>query len=421
MREKIAVIGLGYVGLPLSLAFNKKFDVVGYDISQKRINELNKYTDLTKEVSRKDLQNAKRIIYTSNTSYLNDCSIFIVTVPTPINKKNNPDLSKLISASKLIGKNLKKNSIVVYESTTYPGCTEEVCVPILSKYSNLIYNKEFFCGYSPERVNPGDKKRKLNKIQKIVSASSNKALKRVYNIYDKSIQSKIIKVKSIKIAEGAKIIENTQRDINIALMNEFSIIFKKLDISFEKVLEAAKTKWNFIPFKPGLVGGHCIGVDPYYLAYKAKKVGYNPKLILSGRKLNDSMSKYEGNYIYQILKKKNKPRVLIMGLAFKENVPDTRNSKSFDLIDFLKKKKINVECYDSNVDIEEVKKRYKILRTNQLKKLYYDAVVILVAHNNFIKSIKKIKSLVKKNGIIYDFKNIYKTDSKIIRVNEKNI
>lgn len=421
MREKIAIIGLGYVGLPLSLAFNKKYDVVGYDINHKRIKELNKHKDVTKEVSKKDLKEAKKIIYTSNTSHLNKCSIFIVTVPTPINKKNDPDLSKLISASKLIGKNLKKNSIVIYESTTYPGCTEEICVPILSKYSNLIYNKEFFCGYSPERVNPGDKKRKLNQIQKIVSASNNKTLQRIYNIYNKSIKSKIIKVKSIKIAEGAKIIENTQRDINIALMNEFSIIFKKLDISFEEVLEAAKTKWNFIPFKPGLVGGHCIGVDPYYLAYKAKKIGYNPKLILSGRKINDSMSEYEANLICQILKKKIKPRVLVMGLAFKENVPDLRNSKSFDLIDFLKKKKIDVECHDSNVNPEEIKKGYKILRAKDLKKHYYDAVVILVAHKNFINSSKKIKLLVKKNGIIYDFKNIYKTNSKVIRINEKNL
>ena len=421
MKVNIAVIGLGYVGLPLSIAFSKNYNVVGFDIDSKRIDQLKKFNDVTNEVSKKELQNAKKIFFTSSSEQLCKCNIFIVTVPTPINKKKLPDLSKIIDATKLIGKKIQKNSIVVYESTTYPGCTEEICVPILKKYSNLRYNKDFFCGYSPERVNPGDKKRKLNQINKIVSASNKKTLVKICQIYNKSIKSKVIKVKSIKIAEGAKIIENTQRDLNIALMNEFSIIFERLNINFEDVMAAAKTKWNFIPFRPGLVGGHCIGVDPYYLAYKSKKIGYEPKLLLAGRKLNDSMSKYEGNLIYQKLKGKRSPKVLVMGLSFKENVPDIRNSKSFDFINFLKKKKINVDCYDNNVDRKQVFKNYGILPVQKLKLKYYDSVVILVAHDNFANMKKKIKSMIKNNGIIFDFKNIYKTDKKFIYVDKKNI
>jgi UDP-N-acetyl-D-galactosamine dehydrogenase len=421
MKEKIAIIGLGYVGLPLSIAFNKNFKVVGFDIDKNRIKQLTKLYDETNEVSKKELKDAKQILFTSDEKKLDDCDIFIVTVPTPINKVNSPDLSSVISATKMISRKMKQNSIVIYESTTFPGCTEEICVPILKRHTKLTYNKSFFCGYSPERVNPGDKKRKLNQINKIVSASNKTTLDRIFKIYNKSLKSKIIKVKSIKIAEGAKIIENTQRDLNIALMNEFSIIFEKLNINFEDVLNAAKTKWNFIPFKPGLVGGHCIGVDPYYLAYKSKKIGYNPKVLLAGRKLNDSMSKYEGNLIYQKLKNILNPKVLVMGLSFKENVPDIRNSKSFDLINFLIKKRIKVDCYDDNVNRKEVFKNYKILPTKRLKKKYYDTVVILVAHNNFINLRKKIKHLVKDNGIIYDFQNIYKTNKKIIKINEKNL
>ena len=421
MQEKIAIIGLGYVGLPLSITFNKNFKVVGFDIDKNRIKQLTKLNDVTKEVSKKELRDAKKILFTSDPKELDDCGIYIVTVPTPINKANSPNLSSVINATKMISKKMKKDSIVIYESTTFPGCTEEICVPILKRYTDLIYNKSFFCGYSPERVNPGDKKRKLNQINKIVSGSNNRTLNRIFKIYNKSLKSKIIKVKSIKIAEGAKIIENTQRDLNIALMNEFSIIFNKLNINFEDVLNAAKTKWNFIPFKPGLVGGHCIGVDPYYLAYKSKKIGYEPKVLLAGRKLNDSMSKYEGNLIYQKLKNIPNVKVLVMGLSFKENVPDIRNSKSFDLINFLKKKNFNVDCYDDNVNRNQVFKNYRILPIKKLNKKFYDSVVILVAHNNFINLRKKIKLLVKDNGIIYDFKNIYKTNKKIIKINEKNL
>ena len=421
MKYKIAVIGLGYVGLPLSIAFNKNFDVVGYDVNKKRINELKRFFDSTKEVTKKNLKNAKRLVFTSNNNSLTDCNIFVITVPTPINKSNLPDLSNIIEATKLVGKKITKKSIVIYESTTYPGCTEEICVPILSQKSKLIYNKDFFCGYSPERVNPGDKKRNLNKISKIISGSNKETLINIYKIYSKSIRSKIVKVSSIKVAEGAKVIENTQRDLNIALMNEFSIIFKKLNINFEEVLNAAKTKWNFIPFTPGLVGGHCIGVDPYYLAFKSKKVGHEPKLILAGRKLNDSMHIFEGNIILNLLKEKKKSKILVMGLSFKENVPDIRNSKSFDLISYLKKKNFKVDCYDNNVDNYQVKKTYKISPLLNIKKNNYDMVVILVAHNNFKKNKKKIYSYLKKNGFIYDFKNIFKTNKKIITINEKNI
>ena len=421
MKYKIAVIGLGYVGLPLSIAFNKNFDVVGYDVNKKRINELKRFFDSTKEVTKKNLKNAKRLVFTSNHKSLNDCNIFVITVPTPINKSNLPDLSNIIEATKLVGKKITKKSIVIYESTTYPGCTEEICVPILSQKSKLIYNKDFFCGYSPERVNPGDKKRNLNKISKIISGSNKETLINIYKIYSKSIKSKIVKVSSIKVAEGAKVIENTQRDLNIALMNEFSIIFKKLNINFEEVLNAAKTKWNFIPFTPGLVGGHCIGVDPYYLAFKSKKVGHEPKLILAGRKLNDSMHIFEGNIILNLLKEKKKSKILVMGLSFKENVPDIRNSKSFDLVSYLKKKNFKVDCYDNNVDNNQVKKIYKISPLQNIKKNNYDMVVILVAHNNFKKNKMKIYSYLKKNGFIYDFKNIFKTNKKIITINEKNI
>ena len=418
MKNRIAVIGLGYVGLPLSIAFNNKYDVVGFDLNNKRIEELKIFKDNTKEVSKKDLKKAKRLIFTSDKKKLYNCNIFVVTVPTPINKSNLPDLSSLIKATKLIGKVIKKNSIIIYESTTYPGCTEEICVPILNHESKLKYNKEFFCGYSPERVNPGDKKRKLTQIAKIISGSNKKTLNKIYEIYSTSIKSKIIKVSSIKIAEGAKIIENTQRDLNIALMNEFSIIFKKLNINFEEVLNAAKTKWNFIPFRPGLVGGHCIGVDPYYLAYKSKKIGYDPKLILAGRKLNDLMHKFEGEIIYGLLKKVKKPKVLIMGLSFKENVTDIRNSKSFNLIKYLIKKRISVDSYDDNVDHEEVKKKYNIFPINRLKKNYYNAVIILVAHKSFINIRKKIKSLIIPKGFVYDLKNIYKTNNKVIKIND---
>ena len=419
MTNKIAIIGLGYVGLPLSIAFNKKFKVIGYDNNLQRIKQLNKFKDITREVSSNELKKNKTIKFTSKKSELNSCVIFIVTVPTPLNKSKKPDLSNLIEATSLIAKKIKKNSIVIYESTTFPGCTEEICVPILEKQSGLKYNKDFYCGYSPERVNPGDKKRKLSQISKIVSGSNNKSLKRIYNLYNKVIKSKIFKVNSIKIAEGAKIIENTQRDINIALMNEFSIIFEKLGINFEDVLKAAKTKWNFIDFRPGLVGGHCIGIDPYYLSYKSKKIGYNPKIILAGRMLNDKMSRYESNLIYQKIKKKNKPKVLVMGLSFKENIPDIRNSKSFDFINYLKMKKISVDCFDNNVDHKEVEKKYKIKPISYLKKRKYDAVAILVSHKNFINYKKKILSLVSKNGIIYDLKNIYKTNFKIFKANEK--
>jgi UDP-N-acetyl-D-galactosamine dehydrogenase len=413
--KKIAVIGLGYVGLPLAIAFQKNFEVIGYDLSKKRIKELTKNIDTTYEISSKILKKTKKIFFTSNQNSLRDCDVFVITVPTPINKKNLPDLRSLKSATKLVGKNLKKGGIVIYESTTYPGCTEEVCIPILEKNSKLKINEDFGCGYSPERINPGDKKKKLDKINKLVSASNQIYLIKVYQIYRKSIKSKVIKVNSIKIAEGAKIIENTQRDLNIALINELSIIFKKLNINFFDILSAASTKWNFLPFEPGLVGGHCIGVDPYYLAFKSKSIGYEPKILLAGRKLNDSMSYYLSKLILKLLNNFNNPKILIMGLSFKENVPDIRNSKSFDLINNLKKQKVKVDCYDNMVNHKDVYQQYKIRPIKNLKNNNYNIVVILVKHRSFILKKNKIRSILKKNGIIYDFKNIFNTNKIILK------
>jgi UDP-N-acetyl-D-galactosamine dehydrogenase len=407
---KIAIIGLGYVGLPLAVEFSKFFEVVGFDLKLKRINDLKKKIDETKEISSKILENIKnKIIFTNNINLIKNCNIFIITVPTPINFNKKPDLSALIFATKIVSKVLKKHDVVVYESTVFPGCTEEICVPILEKFSKLRLNKDFYCGYSPERINPGDKFRNIRQINKLVSGSNYQALNKIYYLYKKIIKADVIKVKTIKIAEGAKIIENTQRDLNIALINEFLIIFQKLNINFSEVLKAASTKWNFLNFEPGLVGGHCIGVDPYYLAEKSRQIGYNTKLILAGRKLNDGMSKFYFNIFLKEFKKKfttiKNKNILVMGLSFKENVPDIRNSKSFDIIRYLKKKKFNVFCYDNNVDKKSLKDAYKINAINKIRKNYYHGIIIIVKHSsfNFIK--KKIATFLKKNGVILDIKN----------------
>lgn len=410
INDKIAVIGLGYVGLPLAVEFSKFFKVLGFDLKIKRINDLKKNIDETKEISRKTLVNIKnKIIFTNNTNLIKNCNIFIITVPTPINFNKKPNLSALINATKLVSKVLKKNDVVIYESTVFPGCTEDICVPILENLSKLKLNKDFSCGYSPERINPGDKFRNIRKINKLVSGSNYQALNKIYYLYKKIIKADVVKVKTIKIAEGAKIIENTQRDLNIALINEFLKIFQKLNINFTEVLKAASTKWNFLNFEPGLVGGHCIGVDPYYLAEKARQIGYNTKLILAGRKLNDGMSKFYFNIFEKEFKKrfnivKNK-NILVMGLSFKENVPDIRNSKSLDIIKYLKKKNFNVFCYDNNVDKKFLKDTYKIEVINKIRKNYYHGIIIIVKHNsfNFIK--KKIEIFLKKNGVILDIKN----------------
>ncbi len=411
---KISIIGLGYVGLPIALEFGKRLNVVAYDINKKRINELKTGIDKTKEIKQQEIRAAKNIFFSNNIIDLKKSDFFIICVPTPVNKKNKPDLKNLINATKKIARILDKGNTVVYESTFYPGLTEEVCAPILEKYSKLKYNKDFFCGYSPERINPGDSKRKLKNINKLVAGSNKKTLNKVYNLYNLINPKKIIKVKSIKIAEAAKIIENCQRDINIAFMNELSKLFYKMNIDTYEVLKAASTKWNFINFKPGLVGGHCIGVDPYYLSHKAELYGYKPKIILSGRKINNSMSRFVVDNFIKGMKDKKilvaKSNVLILGLTFKENCSDIRNSKVFEIISLLQKKQIKIDVYDPWV--KNIKnKNFKLI--NKIGKFKYDGILLAVAHNKFKKiSLKKIKSICKSKFFLYDLKNFF--NSKIV-------
>ena len=412
---KICIIGLGYVGLPLAVELAKKFDVTAFDINKSRIKKLKSYIDVNNEISSSKLRSIRnKINYTDNSFSLGKDNFYIITVPTPINSQKKPDLSLLIDATKSVAKKLKKKDVVVYESTTYPGCTDEVCVPILEKISGLKVIKDFSCGYSPERINPGDKIRTIDKIDKIISSSDEFGLKKINFVYKQIIKAKIIKVENIKVAEGAKIIENTQRDLNIALVNELLMLFDKLNINFDSVLKAANTKWNFLDFKPGLVGGHCIGVDPYYLAYKSKKIGFNPKVILSGRNVNDQMSKYLVSRFVKKFKKKNgtinKKKILVMGLTFKENVRDIRNSKSFEVIKFLETKGFVVHAYDKYVDYKSAKK----LKINLVKKInsnFYDGLIILVPHDYFRRIEKKILKSIKKNSQVLDFKNFLKNEN----------
>ena len=421
--EMIAVIGMGYVGLPLAISLARKNKVVGFDIDKLRVENLKNGIDLTDEVSKQQIQNSKKLKFSSNLSELDNCKIYIVTVPTPVDDKNKPNLKPILKATKLISKVLSRNNLVIYESTVFPGVTEEICGPILEKYSGFKINTDLYLGYSPERINPGDKKKKLADIVKIVSGSNNKALKKVSKLYSSIIKAGIYKAESIKIAEAAKVIENTQRDLNIAFINELSLIFKKLNLSTEKILQAAETKWNFIPFRPGLVGGHCIGVDPYYLTYKSKKIGYKPKIILGGRSLNDQMSRYVFKDINNIIQKKNRiinknqnQKVLIMGLTFKENCPDTRNSKVLDLFKHFKNKKFNVQSYDpfSKNWSNKFKKKFNV--TNNLKNKKFNVIIIAVKHNDFFKMKKKIQSLCNKDGFIYDLKYLFPETPNIYRL-----
>jgi len=410
-KTKISIIGLGYVGLPLAISFSKFYKVVGFDLSKERISDLRKGSDETLEVKKNTILKAKNLTFTSNLNDLKKCNCHIVTVPTPIDKFNKPDFSNLISASQMIGKILKKNDIVIYESTVYPGATEEICVPILEKKSDLIYNNDFFVGYSPERMNPGDKKHTVENIIKVTSGSNEGTANFVNKLYKSIVKAGTYKASSIKVAEAAKVIENTQRDINISLINELSLIFDKIDIDTEEVLKAAGTKWNFLPFKPGLVGGHCIGVDPYYLTYKSKKLGYDPKIILAGRKLNDNMSTHIVNKLFLKMDKKkikvSNSKILIMGLTFKENCPDIRNSKVFDLAKQLKKSKAKVSVYDPWVN-NKIHKLNGISLIKKPIKNNYDCIILAVAHNFFKKmGIKKIKNFTKKNHIIFDLKYIF--------------
>ncbi len=411
---KLCIIGLGYVGLPLAVEFSKKRNVIGFDISNKRIRELKSFKDNTLEVSVKELKRARKLTFTDQIDDIESSNFYIVTVPTPINSRQKPDLKPLKEASTIIGKLLKKDDIVVYESTVYPGCTEEICVPILEEYSQLKFNKDFFCGYSPERINPGDKKHKLKNIKKITSGSNALVANFINSLYSEIILAGTHLAKSIKIAEAAKVIENTQRDLNIAFINELSKIFSIMEIDTDLVLKAAKTKWNFIPFVPGLVGGHCIGVDPYYLTYKAKKIGYKPKIILSGRSLNDTMDDYLVSKLIKKMKKKSinikNSKILMMGLTFKENCPDLRNSGSYKVFQKLRKKKVNIDLFDPIADQKEIKKIYKINPINKFKTNFYDGILILVAHRYFINmGLKKILKLTKSKKVIFDLKYTFRS------------
>ncbi len=411
---KICIVGLGYVGLPLAHAFSFKYPVIGYDINEERVIELKNGYDRTQELNKSQLLEARKnnLIYTSNIDDIKDCNIYIVTVPTPINKENEPDLTPIKNSTKSIGKILKKGDIIIYESTVYPGVTEEICVPILENESKLKFNKDFFCGYSPERINPGDKEHTVTKILKITSGSTPEVAKRVDELYKSIIEAGTHLAPSIKVAEAAKVIENTQRDVNIALINELAIIFDKMGIDTNAVIEAAATKWNFIKLKPGLVGGHCIGVDPYYLAYKAQELGYMPNLILGARHINDSMSKLIVDKTIKFMVKNNKKlngaKVLIMGVTFKENCPDMRNSKVLDIITELEEFECNVDVYDPWVDRSDKEtKGLNFIDSLPFKSNIYDAVIVAVGHKQFKNiTMQEYESLCSKNPIIIDVKGI---------------
>lgn len=403
--EKVGIIGLGYVGLPLAVEFGKVTDVIGFDINTERIEELKKGFDRTKEVEEADLKASKKLSYSSNLNDLKSATYFIVTVPTPVDEYKKPDLSPLISASKTVGSVLKKGDIVIYESTVYPGCTEEDCVPVLEKASGLKFNVDFFCGYSPERINPGDKLHRVTTIKKITSGSTPEVADRVDALYKKIIVAGTHKAASIKIAEAAKVIENAQRDINIAFVNELALIFDRMGIDTHQVLEAAGTKWNFLPFKPGLVGGHCIGVDPYYLTHKAESVGYRAEVIIAGRRINDNMGAHIASRVIKLMAQHAQPihtgNILVLGITFKENCPDIRNSKVVDVIQELKSYGTNVEVYDPQVDAAEVQHEYGLTLVSKLDKKY-NAIILAVSHDDF-KSIdwNKIKN---DKTVVYDVK-----------------
>jgi len=414
-NKKIAIVGLGYVGLPLAVEFGKKKEVVGFDISQGRIDELKDGRDSTLEITPQELKGAIHLSYTTNLNDIKDCGIYIVTVPTPIDKHKRPNLSPLEKSSESIGKVLKKGDIVIYESTVYPGATEEVCVPILEEQSGLKFNKEFFCGYSPERINPGDKEHKITNIKKVTAGSTPEIATQVDKLYQEIITAGTHKASSIKVAEAAKVIENTQRDVNIALINELALIFKRLDIDTESVLEAAGTKWNFLPFRPGLVGGHCIGIDPYYLTHKAIELGYHPEMILAGRRVNDNMGSYVADQVFKLMIKKRinvvNSNILIMGFTFKENCPDLRNTRVVDLVEVLKGFNCNVDVYDPWVNKEEAAHRYGIKPINKPEKGKYDATILAVAHDEFkALLLKEIKAFGKDNHVLYDIKYLLKAD-----------
>ena len=417
-RDTLGIIGLGYVGLPLALSFSKKMTVVAFDKKKSRIEKLKKGNDTNNEVSKKDLKTNNNLFFTDEEKNLSKCNIFIITVPTPIKFNNLPDLNLLKEACETVGKYVKKNSIVVIESTTYPGCTEEFCAPIVEKVSKLKFNKDFYFGYSPERINPGDKKNKLEKIVKLTSGSNNIAANKVDNLYKKIIKAGTFKVSSIKVAEAAKIIENVQRFVNISLINELALIFDRLNLSTQEVLNAAGTKWNFIKFKPGLIGGHCIAVDPYYLSYKAKKINRKSEIINTGLRLHEKLFKYICDKLItnlKAIKSKSKKKILILGLTFKENCHDYRNSQSVNLVKYLKKKNFIVDAFDPFINSNNLKKDYKIsLIRHEPKRNFYDGIVLAVPHNFFLNwGQKKIQSFGKKNFYLIDIKSKLKKNNHI--------
>ncbi len=407
--HKIGVIGLGYVGLPLAIEFAKKFPTIGFDINPERVDQLKEAFDSTNEVSTQDLMKSS-LVFSCNSEDISECNVFIITVPTPVDDRKVPDLLPIKSATEIIASLLKEKDIVIYESTVFPGLTEEVCVPILEGISGLKYNQHFFCGYSPERINPGDKDHRITEIVKVTSGSTPRTAKIVDELYSSIITAGTFMAKDIKTAEAAKVIENTQRDINIALVNELSIIFDTLGLDTKDVLDAAATKWNFLPFKPGLVGGHCIGVDPYYLTYKALEEGYKPEMILSGRKLNDEMPNFVANKVIELMHGKKidlqKAKVLILGFSFKENCPDYRNTKIIDLASKLKEKVDRVDIFDPWVDSEKVKKEHNIQLIKKIDYSSYDAAILAVAHDAFLEYKNKgLKEFTTENSVIYDIKN----------------
>lgn len=408
---KLAVIGLGYVGLPLAVEFGRKRPVVGFDISQKRIDELRKGNDFTLETTQEELAAAKHLTFTTNIEDLRACNCYIITVPTPIDDHKRPDLTPLVKASETVGKVLKKGDIVIYESTVYPGCTEEDCVPVLECVSGLKFNQDFYCGYSPERINPGDKEHRVTTIRKVTSGSTPVVADLVDGLYNEIITVGTHKAESIKVAEAAKVIENTQRDVNIALINELALIFNKMGIDTEAVLKAAGSKWNFLPFRPGLVGGHCIGVDPYYLTHKAQAIGHHPEIILAGRRLNDSMGVYVVSQVVKAMTKKRLQvegaKVLIMGLAFKENCPDLRNTRIVDIVAELEDYNCKVDVYDPWVDKTEAQHEYDITPIEAPKSGDYDAIILAVAHQQFKDmGASAIRTLGKPGAVLYDLKYV---------------
>jgi UDP-N-acetyl-D-glucosamine/UDP-N-acetyl-D-galactosamine dehydrogenase len=409
---KVGVVGLGYVGLPLAVEFGKHFDTVGFDIKADRVAELNRGKDSTLEVTRAELKAAAKFRASATLSDLRHCDVYIVTVPTPIDDYKRPDLTPLVKASETIGAVLKKGSVVVYESTVYPGCTEEVCIPILERVSGLKYNEDFYAGYSPERINPGDKEHRLPSIKKVTSGSTPEVADFVDALYRTIVTAGTHKASSIRVAEAAKVIENTQRDVNIALINELALIFNRLGIDTQEVLAAAGSKWNFLPFKPGLVGGHCIGVDPYYLTHKAQEIGYHPEMILAGRRINDNMGSYVATEILKLMTSKRihvkGSRVLVLGLTFKENCPDLRNSKVVDVIRELEKFGATVDVYDPWVDAAEARHEYGVKPIKTPKARHYDGVVLAVAHKQFAElGVARVRAFAKKLHVLYDIKHLF--------------